>query len=439
MRTKLRSKVTLLFMTLGLVLAIPAVALADNIVNDVVVGGNDTITAGGSTTINYRIVQQPAGADGQAGCNAADGSAANVTINTPAGVTATPGSLTFNACQSGPTTNSQAVVFSSNTPGDYNITASVSDSGAGTYSTTPANFTLHVNAATLSDTTPPDISYVLNPASPDGANGWYKSDVTLTWTVTENESAASLVKTGCDDQNITADQAETTYSCSATSDGGSAGPVNVSIKRDATNPNVALVGGPTNGTSYKFGSVPAAPTCDASDATSGLDGTCSVSGYSTAVGTHTVKAEAKDLAGNTNSASSTYTVDPYTLNGFFQPVDMGIKGNTDLGTAVGTATPNSAKAGQTIPLKFEIFNGTTELTDTSQVKTLVQQVGCTSLSGPEDLIENYATGGTSLRYDTTGGQFIFNWQMPKGAGGCYKVTMTAQDNSFITAYFTLKK
>lgn len=118
---------------------------------------------------------------------------------------------------------------------------------------------------------------------------------------------------------------------------------------------------------------------------------------------------------------------------------MGSKGNTTLGTDVGPHTPNAGKAGQTIPLKFEIFNGTTELTDTSQVKTLVQQVGCTSLSGPEDLIENYATGGTSLRYDTTGGQFIFNWQTPKGAGGCYKVTMTAQDNSFIAAYFTLKK
>ena len=31
MRTKLRGKVTLLFMTLGLLLAIPAVAFADNI------------------------------------------------------------------------------------------------------------------------------------------------------------------------------------------------------------------------------------------------------------------------------------------------------------------------------------------------------------------------------------------------------------------------
>jgi hypothetical protein len=90
-----------------------------------------------------------------------------------------------------------------------------------------------------SDTTAPSISYVLDPATPDGSNGWYRSDVSLTWTVIENESASSLVKTGCVNQNITADQAETTYSCSAISAGGSAGPVNVSIKRDGTNPTIS--------------------------------------------------------------------------------------------------------------------------------------------------------------------------------------------------------
>ena len=93
--------------------------------------------------------------------------------------------------------------------------------------------------APVTDSTPPTIGYVLNPAAPDGDNSWYKSNVTLTWTVTENESPGSLVKTGCLNQNITADQLETTYSCSATSSGGSAGPVSVSIKRDGTLPTLA--------------------------------------------------------------------------------------------------------------------------------------------------------------------------------------------------------
>jgi len=86
-----------------------------------------------------------------------------------------------------------------------------------------------------SDSTAPVIDYTLDPASPDGDNDWYKSSVTLTWNVTDPESA--VTKTGCNDQNITTDQVATTYSCSATSAGGSAGPVNVSIKRDGSAPN----------------------------------------------------------------------------------------------------------------------------------------------------------------------------------------------------------
>jgi hypothetical protein len=88
------------------------------------------------------------------------------------------------------------------------------------------------------DPSPPSIGSTVTPATPDGDNGWYRSDVSLAWSVTEPESPHSLAKTGCVDQNIIADQAATTYSCSATSAGGSAGPVDVTIKRDATPPTI---------------------------------------------------------------------------------------------------------------------------------------------------------------------------------------------------------
>jgi hypothetical protein len=473
--------------------------LADNVQNDVVAGGNDTMTAGGSTTVPYRITAN--NGDGQTGCNAADSSAATVTIIAPAAVTATPSSLSFTNCGT-----DKPVVFSSSVAGDYDITVSVSDSGTGTYNTNPAKFTLHVLAApptntpptvavtgvedgetynkgsvpaamcnvtdaedgnssfaatlsaitgpyasdgigsqtascsytdaggltaedsasyTIVDPSAPVIGYVLSPAAPDGSNGWYVSDVTLAWTVTENESPNSLVKTGCDDQNITADQAETPYSCSATSAGGSAGPVSVSIKRDATAPSVALDGGPADGASYYFGSVPAAPTCSASDATSGLAGPCSVSGYDTAVGSHTVTASASDNAGNSSSASVTYTVLAWTLNGFYQPVDM-------------NDVFNVVKNGNTVPLKFEVFAGATELTNTEVVKSFVQTKITCDGSAPQDDIEITTTGGTSLRYDVPGGQFIQNWQTPRAAGSCYRVTMTTQDGSSLVAFFKLK-
>ena len=100
-----------------------------------------------------------------------------------------------------------------------------------------------------------------------------------------------------------------------------------------------------------------------------------------------------------------------------------------------TTVYNTVKGGSTVPLKFELFKGTTELTSTSYINQPLQatKISCTS-GATEDTIELLATGGTSLRYDSTGGQFIYNWKTPTGAG-CYTVTMTAQDGSTITAYF----
>jgi hypothetical protein len=40
------------------------------------------------------------------------------------------------------------------------------------------------------DPSAPGIAYVLNPAAPDGSNGWYTKDVSLTWNVEETESPA---------------------------------------------------------------------------------------------------------------------------------------------------------------------------------------------------------------------------------------------------------
>ena len=49
-----------------------------------------------------------------------------------------------------------------------------------------------------------------------------------------------------------------------------------------------------------------------------------------------------------------------------------------------------------------------------------------------------ATVRPSLRYDTTGSQYIYNWKTPTGAGTCYALTMTASDGSTLNANFKLK-
>jgi hypothetical protein len=122
--------------------------------------------------------------------------------------------------------------------------------------------------------------------------------------------------------------------------------------------------------------------------------------------------------------NGTLTVVKWNLLGFYQPVDMD--------------KLNTVKGGSTVPLKFEVFAGSLELTDTSAVKSLqAYQVACT-FEGNEDAIETVSTGGTSLRYDSTSGQFIFNWQTPKKPGACYKVTLTTLDGSTLSANFKLK-
>jgi hypothetical protein len=124
-----------------------------------------------------------------------------------------------------------------------------------------------------------------------------------------------------------------------------------------------------------------------------------------------------------------YDVLAWTLKGFFKPVDM---------TPPSSPTVwNTVKGGSTVPLKFEVFAGTTELTDISVVESfLVAPISC--VGGSMDAVEFTTTGGTSLRYDSTDGQFIQNWQTPKKAGACYAVTMKTDDGSTLTAYFKMK-
>ena len=157
------------------------------------------------------------------------------------------------------------------------------------------------------DTTPPVITKVVTGTL--GNNGWYTSNVGVDWSVSDGESAISS-QSGCDDLSVTSDQQATTYTCTATSAGGTSTD-SVAIKLDKTAPtDVVFNGGPNANGSYAFGSVPAAPTCDANFAISGK-ASCVVSGYSTEVsapGSHTMTATATDLAGNVATATRSYTV-----------------------------------------------------------------------------------------------------------------------------------
>jgi hypothetical protein len=117
--------------------------------------------------------------------------------------------------------------------------------------------------------------------------------------------------------------------------------------------------------------------------------------------------------------------EPWTILGFDSPVDMGEVWNT-------------VNGGATVPLKFEVFDGNTELTDPEIVQSFsVFLVECSS-DEPTDAIEFVTTGATSLRYDSASGHFIQNWKTPRLRGACLMVTLMTTDGGALVARFQLK-
>lgn len=86
------------------------------------------------------------------------------------------------------------------------------------------------------DDTPPTIA-----ASVSGTevNGWFTTDVTVSWLVNDPESPITAA-TGCDQVTVSTDTTGTTYTCSASSAGGQSSD-SVTIKRDTTVPSIASV------------------------------------------------------------------------------------------------------------------------------------------------------------------------------------------------------
>ncbi|GAB4008418.1 YDG domain-containing protein [Nocardioides ultimimeridianus] len=159
---------------------------------------------------------------------------------------------------------------------------------------------------------------------------------------------------------------------------------------------------------------------------------------SSSVGTWTVTSTNLAISGtdagnyhltNTTATATAKITAAYVGTGFYQPVDM-------------NGVFNKIKGGQTVPLKFNEAdaNGVNQTTLSIFAANAfsVSTVACNT-SAPVDAVEMTTTGSTSLRYDTTGGQYIQNWKTPTTVG-CYSVKVTTVDGSTIgPAYFQVTK
>lgn len=91
----------------------------------------------------------------------------------------------------------------------------------------------------VADSTPPLITPSVTGTL--GDNGWYTSSVAVSWTVDDPESAIDS-STGCGAVTVSADTAGSSFTCSATSAGGTSSQT-VTVKRDATKPTLSFGAG----------------------------------------------------------------------------------------------------------------------------------------------------------------------------------------------------
>jgi hypothetical protein len=103
---------------------------------------------------------------------------------------------------------------------------------------------------------------------------------------------------------------------------------------------------------------------------------------------------------------------------------------------------NMGNSGRTYPIKWQLTdaNGNYVTNAVSDTTIYVAKIACTNLTGDATDTIDYAssTGGTSLRYDSTPNQYVYNWATPSTKNSCYRLTVTLPSTQTMIAIFQLK-
>lgn len=277
------------------------------------------------------------------------------------------------------------------------------------------------------DSTPPLIVPTVSPTP--NASGWNKEDVIVSFEVSDPESGIAS-STGCDSVTLTAETDGMTFTCSATNGAGLTDSKIVTVKIDKTAPQISIVT-PANGASYVFGAnLQAAYTC--ADPLSGVAECIGTVASGSVLDTLTVgqnqqfSVSATDVAGNQATATAAYAVN-YAFLGFFQPIDN-------------YPIINVVKAGKTIPVKWQVKNSAGEvISDLTTVKSITSGAIACDLAPTSEIGEDaLTTGGTSLRFDFSSQQFVYNWETASSWNGCRLLRVELKDSTAHIAKFQFR-
>jgi sugar lactone lactonase YvrE len=367
------------------------------------------------------------------------------------------------------------------------VTVTDSAGNTATFTTPPVN----IDRSTLTVT--PVV------AGTPGNQGWYRSDVQVSWALTGNVLSSS----GCATSTVDTDTAGVTFTCSATSPGGTVSN-SVTIKRDATPPSL-IFGTPSpapnaNGWNTTNVSVPFTH----SDALSGIASVSVPSPVvlSTEGAAVTANVTVTDLAGN----AATFTTVPRNIDktrpvvvlnspaqgasyGFYQDV-IADYSCTDLALAICTAqaadgalvntraagartftatgkdlagisasvthnftvasqfnfegflapmngppTLNLVSPGTLVPIRWRLPDGNGGFVTNPASFASATVSSLACDSAPVVPLTDTASGPRGINFDAASSTFTYNWQTDWGWSGCRRLTLRLRDNSVRELHF----
>jgi len=310
------------------------------------------------------------------------------------------------------TTETTGTSFAGSCTNDAGLTTNATPLTVKVDKTAPAGVALAVTSGTL------------------GNNGWYVSNVELTTSGLENISTP-LTCTAV--QSVTTDTTGATFNGQCTNDAGlTASAAALIIKRDATAPTLSPLVSPNpvvlNGS--------ATASAGALDATSGIASSACNSLVLTSVGPKTVSCNATDNAGNTASASATYSV-------IYSPAGtacLGDLGHTIL-QPVDADGSSVFKQKSTVPAKFRVCDATGASIGSAGVVTSFRLIGTIAgtVSQTVDEAVVSTTPDANFRWDPMAAQWIFNMNTKNlVANTTYLYRVTLNDGTPIDFRFGLK-